>query len=239
MDIKVTMSLKTSIKSALRPYRRPLFEAFGSDRYSRLAQHDLDRKLARYLDFRNGVFIEAGANDGLTQSNTYWLERFRGWRGILVEAVPDVAALCRRNRPRATVINAALVGSESTRTITVTTGNLMGYVTGNFPNKEDEQRHRDLAVAYQNLPGLEDIEVPARTLASILEELSIDRVDLFSLDVEGYELEVFKGMNVEKHRPRYLCVEALVPDSMLVALNGHYEVVEQITSQDFLFRALN
>lgn len=231
------MSVKTAVKSILRPYRRPLFEAFGSDRYSHLSLNELDRKLAKYLDFRNGTFVEAGANDGLTQSNTYWFERFRGWRGILVEAVPEVAALCRRNRPRASVINAALVASEDTKSITVATGNLMGYVTGSFANEDNERRHRERAVAYQKLPALDDIEVPARTLASILEEKEIGRIDLFSLDVEGYEFEVFKGMNVDRHRPRFLCVETSDPKPVLAALKGHYEVVEQISDVDLLFRS--
>src|SRR5215469_15752453 len=94
--------------------RRPLFEAFGSDRYSYLALNDLDRKLKKYLDFENGSFIEAGGNDGLSQSNSYWFERFRGWRGLLIEPVPDQARQCRHNRPRAEVINTALVADDAT-----------------------------------------------------------------------------------------------------------------------------
>src|SRR5258706_11075345 len=89
--------------------RRRLFELFGSDRYSHLAHHDLDRKLAKYLDYRSGTFIEVGANDGLNQSNTYWFERFRSWHGVLIEAVPEKAEECRRNRPRAQVFCNALV----------------------------------------------------------------------------------------------------------------------------------
>ncbi|HWC63817.1 MAG TPA: FkbM family methyltransferase [Rhizomicrobium sp.] len=193
--------------------------------------------MAKYLDFRNGLFIEAGANNGLAQSNTYWFERFRGWRGILIEAVPDVAAKCRQNRPRARVVNAALVASEDTKTITVTTGNLMGYVTGHFADKEQEARHRRFAVEYQNLPGLNEVQVPARTLAGILEEYNLGRIDLFSLDVEGYELEVFKGMNVERHRPRHLCVETTRPEVICAALNGYYETIAQLSEHDFLFRA--
>jgi FkbM family methyltransferase len=193
--------------------------------------------LAKYLDFRNGTFVEAGANDGFEQSNTYWFERFKGWRGILIEAVPDVAAQCRRNRPHAHVVNAALVARDDTKFITVTTGNLMGYVTGHFADKEQEARHRRFAVEYQDLSGLSEVEVPARTLASILEEYNLGRIDLFSLDVEGYELEVFKGMNVEKHRPRHLCVETTKPDVISVALGGHYEIVAQLSEHDFLFRA--
>lgn len=231
------MSLKLRIKAALRPYRRPLFEMLGSDRYSHLGLGELDRKLARHLDFRNGTFIEAGANDGLAQSNTYWFEKFRGWRGILIEPIPDVAALCRRNRPRAFVFNAALVGSDATKTIKVAAGGLRGYVTGNFADAAHEKIHREIAASDLGLTNLIDINVPARTLASILNEVQLGQIDLFSLDVEGYELEVFKGMDVEKNRPRYLCVETLGPDVICAALNGHYEVVEQLSDHDFLFRA--
>ena len=69
------------VRERWRHFARPLYEAFGSDRYSHLAIFDLDHKLKKYLDFKGGSFIEAGGNDGLTQSNTYWFERFRGWRG--------------------------------------------------------------------------------------------------------------------------------------------------------------
>ena len=47
-----------------RRWRRSIYEAFGSDRYSRPALNQLDAKLERYLDYGGGFFIEAGANDG-------------------------------------------------------------------------------------------------------------------------------------------------------------------------------
>lgn len=45
--------------------------ALGSDRCSYLALNELDRKRRKHLDHDGGTFIEAGANDGLRQSNTY------------------------------------------------------------------------------------------------------------------------------------------------------------------------
>ena len=57
----------------LRRMRRRVFELLGSDRFSRPSQHDIDRKIQKYLPQRNGFFIEAGANDGYSQSNTYYL----------------------------------------------------------------------------------------------------------------------------------------------------------------------
>src|SRR5258708_39074986 len=105
---RATMNLAKKTRKAARIWRRKIFEHLGSDRYSHVALNDLDRKLAQYFSFRNGTFIEAGANDGITQSNTYWFERFRGWRGVLIEAVPDKAAECRRNHPNERRGNAAL-----------------------------------------------------------------------------------------------------------------------------------
>src|SRR6266516_1818539 len=69
--------------------RRALFERFGSARYSRVAIHGLDRMLERHLPRRPGTFVEAGAYDGVFQSNTYYLERFWGWSGVLIEPLPE------------------------------------------------------------------------------------------------------------------------------------------------------
>lgn len=57
--------------------------------------NNLDRKLAKYLDFREGFFIEAGANDGYAQSNTYFLEKKRGWHGLLIEGIPELYKTCK------------------------------------------------------------------------------------------------------------------------------------------------
>ena len=50
--------------------------------------NDLDLKLDAILEQRDGFYIEAGANDGLNQSNTVFFERHRGWTGLLVEPLP-------------------------------------------------------------------------------------------------------------------------------------------------------
>ena len=53
------------------------------------ALNDLDKKIEKYLPGRNGFFIEAGANNGIKQSNSYYFAKTLGWRGILVEAIPS------------------------------------------------------------------------------------------------------------------------------------------------------
>ena len=80
--------------------RRGLFEAVGSKRYSRPALHGMDATLAEVVGKEGGTFFEAGAHDGYTQSNTYFLEAHRGWSGVLVEAIPELHAKATARRPR-------------------------------------------------------------------------------------------------------------------------------------------
>ena len=80
-----------------------LFSQVGQDLW--LARHVL-----RTLGEGRGVFVEAGAADGVTGSNTLWLERERGWTGLCVEPHPDAVALLRRLRPSCIPVHAAVRG---------------------------------------------------------------------------------------------------------------------------------
>jgi len=223
------------LRKAWRRRRRPLYEAFGSDRWSHLALNNLDLKLKKYLDFENGTFIEAGANDGLSQSNTYWFERFRGWRGILVEPVPDQAELCRKNRPNAELIHAALVADPSTTSVHIKAARLMAFIPGTRPRAE-EDAHLETAIEVQQLAEVPEIEVPAVTLASILDARPGRKVDFLSLDVEGYEIPVLQGMAPERNRPNLILVETKNLAGVLEALKGNYRTIDQLSHHDYLLR---
>lgn len=54
-----------------------------------------------------GVFVEIGANDGYSDSMTYILERCFGWKGVLIEAQPDVYRLLERSNRTSVKVHAA------------------------------------------------------------------------------------------------------------------------------------
>ena len=200
------------------------------------ALNQLDIKLTKYLNYENGFFIEAGANDGYTQSNTYYFETQKHWKGVLIEAIPELANLCRVVRPSTPVYHCALVADDyAQKTVTMKYGNLTSIVEGVYNDPEREKRAISKALERGWIEKTYDIEVPARTLTSILDEITPARIDLFSLDVEHYELSVLKGLDFTRYRPLYLLVETYWPDKISELLPPEYQQLEQMSPMDFLF----
>lgn len=225
---------------ARRRNRRRAAEARGDDSLSRPALYELDRKLDRHLDMDGGFFVEAGANDGYEQSNTYWLERFRSWRGVLVEPIPELHREAVLERPSARVFNCALVpfdhpGGE----VAMRYGGLMSVVSGSHGSEAGD---RDWVRDAFRL-GMESeyvVEVPARTLSSILDEVDAPEVDLLSLDVEGFEADVLRGLDLERHGPRFILVEIhdMAGGRPLIeeVLGERYKPLEQLSPMDMLYK---
>jgi FkbM family methyltransferase len=204
--------------------RRKLFEAFGSDAYSRPAYGGIDHKLDLYFRDRGvtrGFFVEAGAVDGVFESNTYFLERWRGWDGVLVEPVPEMYRRHRVNR-RVRSVNCALVSSTSRETtISITPAHALSRIAS--------------TTSSDSAPV---ITVPARTLGSILDEFGNPRVDLLSLDVEGFELQVLQGLDFKRHRIDTIVIECLTDTSREEThafLSTDFAFREALTFRDFLY----
>lgn len=225
------------VRDKYRRFRRRFFEMMGLEIYSRPSLNNIDKQLEKYLDIKNGFFIEVGANNGYAQSNTYYLERFKKWKGILVEPIPHLYRECVKERPSSKVFNCALTSNDFKDSyIKMRYSGLMSIVDGVFNNKKLEDKHIQTGIKYQENIVSYDIKVPARSLNSILEECEIRKIDFFSLDVEGFELEVLKGLNLEKYKPTYLLIETNKHSMITSYLEPHYQYVDKLSYHDYLFK---
>jgi hypothetical protein len=78
--------------------------------------------------------------------------------------------------------------------------------------------------------------VPARTLTAVLDSHGIRRVDFLSLDVEGYELEVLKGLDFDRFRPTLMLIEARYREEIDNFLKPRYQPVAELSHHDVLYR---
>ena len=69
---------------------------FFKDHY--YAINNLDKKLEKYVNYDGGFFVELGANNGISQSNSLYFEIKRKWKGILIEPTYENFLKCKENR---------------------------------------------------------------------------------------------------------------------------------------------
>ena len=225
-----------NIKSAVANTFDVILARLGLRKRQSFGLNGLDHILYRYINYRNGVFVEAGGNDGVTQSNSLFFERYLGWSGLLVEPIPKLAERCRQNRPKAKVTQCALVPFDYDSTeIKIHYCNLMSIIDG---SRSDSGIAHHLAIGSQFLAADDPIQilsVPAKPLSAVIDESGLDRIDLLSLDVEGFEIEVLKGIDFKRHAPHWMIVEG-GPERVLDFVGDKYDLVASLSSGDCLFR---
>ena len=178
-----------------------------------IAKEIEEKKLVRefFKNKRNGFFIEVGANEpDEIYSQTFHLETELNWNGILIEPIDYLAQKLRENRPGAVVVECACTQPQKTGEaelfIPITeNGDISGHSS------------LELNIDHSSLHQTRKLKVTAKTLNEIIEEHSKGKeVDLLSIDVEGTELDVLKGANLETHKPKLIIIE-----DRLVFLNKH------------------
>lgn len=151
----------------------------------------LDQKLIELMNFKNGTFIEVGACDGVKQSNTKRLEEYHGWTGVLIEPSEVVFKQLQANRPNSHCFNCALGSFQEDGT------EVWGDFDGSLMSSIDGWRIGRPA----------DKRIMMRSLQSILDEVHVSHINFFSLDTEGYETNVLKGIDFDRTTFDYILVE--------------------------------
>ena len=200
----------------------------------------LDQKLEKYLDFNDGFYVELGANNGVDQSNTFYFEKYRGWKGVLVEPTLHNFFACRKNRSPKNKFycNACVSFDYGEKFVEIIYSDLMSISVGLDSDINDSIAHSLEGKKF--LPYFEEnisFGAIARPLNSILLEANAPKViDFLSLDVEGVELEVLKGINHQEIRIKYLCIESRSFDVLNDYVAGlGYVFIEKLSPHDYLF----
>jgi len=156
---------------------------------------DVAVEILKYLNFNDGVYFEVGANNGLFQNNTVALELNQNWSGILVEASPQAYNECLLNRDnnKNIIVFGALVADDYVGD--TIKGDFNGHPMGSIGGRR------------LNNQANANIEVPTYTVTQILNYFEIEHIDFFALDVEGFELDVLRGIDFDTWSPTYFLIE--------------------------------
>ena len=159
---------------------------------------------SRFLDtllnqMKNGFFVESGALDGEKFSNSLFFEIHRNWNGILIEPHPGSYQILRSKHRKAFSVNSCLSTYSYPAKIPIALD--VAPALSRFDKIEtDLGRQRKNKVAKVKM-------IQCFPLYSILLACGRTNIDLFSLDIEGAELDVLKTIPWTKVDIKVLLVE--------------------------------
>ncbi|XP_006612578.1 uncharacterized protein LOC102673642 isoform X2 [Apis dorsata] len=149
-----------------------------------MGQASVIRKI--FKDKKNGFFVECGAYDGETRSNTLVLERFFNWSGLLIEADPiNFNKMLKKNRKA--YLTPTCLAIEPYPSVNFF---LMANNVGRLhePNASDTHLPNSADVVHNGV----HISVQCFPFIDLMFALNVTTVNYFSLDIEGHELQVLK-----------------------------------------------
>jgi|688.fasta_scaffold206215_1 FkbM family methyltransferase len=198
--------------------------------------NNLDRDLEKHLKTTKGFFVDVGANDGITQSNTKRLEIFKKWQGILIEPIPIQFKYCNKSRSSKTWNLACCALDNEAEEFTMIYSNLM--TLNKVPTSElpDPLLHASHGAAIQKLKNYE-FTIGAKSLDVILESSGAPLfIDFLNIDVEGSEMSVLAGINHTKWRFSKILIETSDFVKIEKYLKSYqYDFITALSFHDYLF----
>jgi FkbM family methyltransferase len=185
------------------------------------ALNQLDKKMLEFINYENGFFIECGANDGVDNSNTWYFEKNLNWSGILIEPLNKQFQELKKNRSKKNKFyNLALSSSETKKIIIEDNDHMSKIIINNIKRIKSNYK-----------------SVDSSTLTKILDEVSAPSlIDFFSLDVEGFEGQVIKGINFDKYNFKYFLIETQNDEVINFLISKNYIFIKKLSHHDLLFK---
>jgi|SRR5271165_4306535 len=187
----------------------------GNENNVSRAEGDVDRIVQQrfFPEQTSGILVEVGAArpDYLSISARY---RSSGWTVIAIEPNP---AFCELHRGRGFEVLEYACGDHDEDGVDFCVVNSHGTQYENGEVSYESLSSLAIKDAYAKTASSLDvskIKVNLRRLDTILTTHAPDvqQIDILSVDVEGWELEVLEGLNLEKYRPRVMVIENLFRD---------------------------
>ncbi|MFM8857934.1 MAG: FkbM family methyltransferase [Actinomycetota bacterium] len=213
------------LRALLDPRSARLVETLRQSR-SQLRQ---DLFVLSHLDFKtNGFFVEFGATDGVSLSNTLLLERDYGWSGIVAEPARRWHKELTRNRTCA--IDTRCVWTETGTQVEFLETSRRGLSTiSEFADGDLHSEARSDATSYS---------VATVSLNDLLRtHKAPHEIDYLSIDTEGSELTILESFDFSQHTFEVITCEHNFGSQRsgilsLLRDNGYLHVFEDLSKFD-------
>lgn len=186
--------------SESKNYPKPIdgyFSQRGQDKY-------LNETI--FKEKKNGFFVDVGAHDGISFSNTYFFEKNLNWQGICIEPNPDIFQKLIKNR-NATCLQIGIANISTTTEYLKCSGFMLEMYSGIIKNMDPRHRKRIEHEMIEFGGNTEIVNISVLRLCDIFETYQIKQIDLLSIDIEGGEEEAIKSIDFDKVKIDIIVIE--------------------------------
>jgi FkbM family methyltransferase len=180
------------------------------------SQDNQDRFLENYIfkGYKNGIYVDVGAHDGVTINNTLYFQKNNNWKGINIEPIKNVYNMLVLNRPNDINLNCAVCNNDGETDFYCNKG-YTEMISG-IVNTFDPRHLQRLDKENKEMKSItEIIKVQTKKLETIFFENKITHVNYLSIDVEGAEFEVIKSIDFNNVFIDIICFENNYNDSSI------------------------
>lgn len=196
--------MRLGIKTAIRRLHRYAFIERFADQRLKLGDTTQYGELSFLLEQvgikNNGFIVDVGANDGYTHSNSYPFIRM-GLNGLLLEPDPNMFLTLQElhtSNSKVRCINCAAGENQSKLPLYLGSEGQSGYSTLCTEQSDWYERNRSHAF----------IEVDVQPITHILNAFyNTVSIDIMSIDTEGYDYFVLKGLDFSLYKPAIIITE--------------------------------
>lgn len=184
-----------------------------------------------------GIFVDIGAHDGLTYSNTYFFEKELGWTGICIEPLPEIFNKLTKNRT-CICINGCISNTNGLAQFLSIQGysEMLSGLIDNYHPKHLDRIENELT---QHGGKKEVITTQCYRLKDLLEKYNITHIDYLSIDTEGSELDILKSIDFSLMDIDIISVENNYndPNFNKYLSSHHYKLVKKIGGDEIYQKA--
>lgn len=155
-----------------------------------------------FADVAAGTYVDVGGGHPVADNVSMYFY-LKGWRGLVVEPQEKLARAYAGIRPRDIVVS-SLAGREAGTIDFHVVEGMHGLSSAVAANAESARTYGAKTIT---------IEKEVERLSTLIDRAGLNTIDFLKIDVEGAEPDVLAGLDLKRHRPRVILVEAVNPNN--------------------------
>lgn len=197
------------------------------------ADYETDLEIQKYFNPGYvGSCIDIGSGVGTERSNTYFFEK-KYWKCLCIEPNPNLYNHMRMYRRLAVNIACSNYDKNDVTfyVYDINNGN-QEAISSLVVDQRLVESHREM------INRVEEIKVEVKKLDTVLSRINLEKIDFVSIDTEGTELEVLKGFDIDRWKPKLLIIENNFEDSEIsdYLSNFGYKFSQRLGVNDFFVK---